>query len=75
MMTTPILPKKVLLIGNDAPTIDQIRAALAESGSGAFDVEWARQLSQGLARLGKGGIDAVLLDMFLPDSEGIPDVR
>jgi len=71
MMTTPILPKKVLLIGNDAPTIDQIRAALAESGSGAFDVEWARQLSQGLARLGKGGIDAVLLDTFLPDSEGI----
>jgi diguanylate cyclase (GGDEF)-like protein/PAS domain S-box-containing protein len=71
MTTTPILPKNVLLIGNDAPTVDQIRSALAEAGSGAFDVEWARQLSEGLARLGKGKIDAVLLDLFLPDSEGM----
>jgi len=71
MMTTPILPKKVLLIGDDAPTVDQIRAALAEADNDAFDVECVRQLSEGLARLGKGGIDAVLLGLSLPDSEGM----
>ncbi|HKN61211.1 MAG TPA: EAL domain-containing protein [Candidatus Acidoferrales bacterium] len=71
MMTTPILPKKVLLIGDDAPTVDQIRAALAEADNDAFDVECVRQLSEGLARLGKGGIDAVLLGLSLPDSQGM----
>ena len=70
-MTTPILPKKVLLIGDDAPTVDQIRAALAEADNDAFDVECVRQLSEGLARLGKGGIDAVLLGLSLPDSQGM----
>src|SRR6266852_4556684 len=70
-MTTPILPPKILLIENDPAAADKIRAALAAAGSGSFDVEWVRQLSEGLARLSKGGIDAVLLELSLPDSHGI----
>jgi diguanylate cyclase (GGDEF)-like protein/PAS domain S-box-containing protein len=70
-MTTPILPPKILLIENDPAGADKIRVALAAAGSGSFDVEWVRQLSQGLARLSKGGIDAVLLELSLPDSHGI----
>jgi diguanylate cyclase (GGDEF)-like protein/PAS domain S-box-containing protein len=35
-------------------------------------VEWVRQLSRGLDRLSKKGIAAVLLDLSLPDSEGVP---
>jgi diguanylate cyclase (GGDEF)-like protein/PAS domain S-box-containing protein len=70
-MTTPILSPKILLIQNDPSTADRIRAALAAAGCGSFDMEWVRQLSQGLARLGKGGIDAVLLELSLPDSHGI----
>jgi diguanylate cyclase (GGDEF)-like protein/PAS domain S-box-containing protein len=70
-MTTPILPRKILLIENDAVAADRIRAALAATGSGSFDVEWVRQLSEGLARLSKGGIDAVLLELSLPDSHGM----
>src|SRR6266852_2489031 len=62
-MTTPILPPKILLIENDPAAADKIRAALAAAGSGSFDVEWVRQLSEGLARLSKGGIDAVLLEL------------
>ena len=34
-------------------------------------MERVRQLSEGLARLSKGGIDAVLLELSLPDSQGI----
>ena len=34
-------------------------------------MEWVTQLSGGLERLGAGGIDLVLLDLFLPDSQGI----
>jgi diguanylate cyclase (GGDEF)-like protein/PAS domain S-box-containing protein len=70
-MTKPILPPKILLIQNDPAAADKIRAALATAGSGSFDVEWVRQLSEGLKRLGKRGIDAVLLELSLPDSHGI----
>jgi DNA-binding response OmpR family regulator len=70
-MTTPILPPKILLIENDPAAAKEIRAALAASGSGSFDVEWVRRLSEGLARLSKKGIDAVLLELSLPDSRGI----
>jgi len=70
-MTTSILSPKILLIQNDPAGADKIRVALAATGSGSFDVEWVRQLSQGLARLSKGGIDAVLLELSLPDSHGI----
>src|ERR1700675_4019244 len=70
-MTTPILPPKILLIEDDPAAADKIRAAVAAAGSGSFDVEWVRQLSQGLARLSKGGIDAVLLQLSLPDGQGI----
>src|ERR1700687_2965400 len=70
-MTKFILPPRILLIENDLAGADRIRAALAETSSGSFDVEWVRQLSEGLARLSRGGIDAVLLELSLPDSQGI----
>jgi diguanylate cyclase (GGDEF)-like protein/PAS domain S-box-containing protein len=70
-MTTPILPPKILLIENDPAAADEIRAVLAPADGGSFDVEWVRQLSEGLARLSKRGIDAVLLALSLPDSHGI----
>jgi diguanylate cyclase (GGDEF)-like protein/PAS domain S-box-containing protein len=44
---------------------------LADASDGPFIVEWVRRLSDGLERLSKGGIEAVLLDLFLPDSQGI----
>ena len=70
-MTTPVLPAKILLMENDPATADQIRAELAAAGNGSFAVEWVRQLSEGLARLSKKGIAAILLELSLPDSHGI----
>jgi diguanylate cyclase (GGDEF)-like protein/PAS domain S-box-containing protein len=70
-MTAPILPPKILLIESDPIAADRIRAALAVAGGISFEVEWVRQLSEGLASLSKGGIDAVLLELSLPDSHGI----
>ena len=70
-MTTAILPAKILLIESDAVAADKIRAALTAPGSRSFEVEWLLHLSEGLARLSKGGIDAVLLELSLPDSHGI----
>ena len=61
----------ILLIGDDPAAAGLIKVALADARDGLFDFEWVRQLSDGLERLSKGGIGAVLLDLFLPDSQGI----
>src|SRR5438046_3354596 len=71
VVATNILAPKILLIENDPTAANEIRAALALASDGFFEVEWVRQLSEGLARLIKGGIDAVLLELSLPDSHGI----
>jgi len=70
-MTKPRLRGTILLIENDPAIADSIRTSLSASEYGSFDVEWVRQLSEGLERLGKKGIAAVLLGLALPDSQGI----
>ena len=70
-MTACILRSTVLLIENDPVCADAIQTVLADSSTGPFDVEWVRRLSEGLKRLSKKGIAAVLLDLSLPDSRGI----
>jgi diguanylate cyclase (GGDEF)-like protein/PAS domain S-box-containing protein len=70
-MTTPVDRTKILLIANDPAAADSIRAALTPAANGSFEVEWVRQLSEGLDRLSKRGIAAVLLALALPDSHGV----
>jgi len=61
----------ILLIQNDPAAAGRIGVALAAGDAGSFEVEWLRQLSHGIERLSKKGIAAVLLDLSLPDSEGV----
>jgi len=69
---TPSMPTpKILLIEMDPAVASRIRAALAAAGIGSFDLEWVRQMSQGLELLSRKGIAAVLLDLSLPGSQGI----
>src|SRR5580658_688495 len=81
-MNASILRSKVLLIENDPATADLIRAALAKMdttgwegdlyrGIVPFDMEWVRQVPEGLERLRKKDIGAVLLDLRLPYGHGI----
>jgi diguanylate cyclase (GGDEF)-like protein/PAS domain S-box-containing protein len=70
-MTAPALTPKILLIENDPTTAETIRAALATSTAGTFELEWVHQLSEGLARLNGKGISAILLDLKLRDSDGM----
>ena len=58
----------VLLVENDPAYARAVRDAL--NGT-AFTLEWVRRLSEGIERLTRRGIGAVLLDLFLPDSQGI----
>ena len=62
---------KVLLVEDNAGDARLIREVLAEARGAAFDVERAGRLSTAMERLAAEGIDVVLLDLSLPDSQGL----
>jgi|ERR1039458_8371665 Flp pilus assembly CpaE family ATPase len=62
---------RVLLIEDNPGDAGLVRAMLAESLGARFSVEWVQDLQSGRARLGHGNIDIVLLDLSLPDSQGL----
>ena len=70
-MTKSVLSSKVLLIDNHPGVAETIRAALAAPNSGSFEMECVSQLSEGLERLCQKGISAILINLSLPDSQGI----
>ena len=68
-------PIHILLVEDSDTYILLIRSMLERAGGGCFDLETATLLSSGLERLAAGGIDLVLLDLTLPDAEGLETVR
>lgn len=66
---------RVLVVEDNPADIDLIRETLPEGGPVGFRIESARRLSEALARLESGGIDLVLLDLGLPDSQGLETFR
>ena len=67
----PDSPMKILLIEDNPGDARLIREMLADAGGQGFAIEWVSRLAEGLERLGRGGIDLVLLDLGLPDSQGL----
>ena len=59
---------RVLIIEDSSTQALQFTRILEKAG---FEVERVELLAPGLERLAAGGIDAVLLDLMLPDSEGL----
>jgi DNA-binding response OmpR family regulator len=58
----------VLVVEDDPPTVDLVSRLLAKAD---YAVESASNGAAGLARIERGGIDVVLLDLMLPDLDGI----
>ena len=64
-------PIKVLLIENNENDADLARRPLRKESNPPFDVDWVKDLSTGLERIARGGIDVIVLDLGLPDSKGL----
>ena len=60
----------VLLVEDHPGDARLIREALAEGQTTRFEIERVDRLASALERLAKEGIDVVLLDLSLPDSQG-----
>jgi PAS domain S-box-containing protein len=61
----------VLLVEDDDATAYWVRRVLQQHPDGAPQVTHVRTLEDALGRLAGGGVDCVVLDLTLPDSEGI----
>ena len=61
----------ILLIEDNPVDSRLIREMCLDCGTIDLDIQCESRLASGLARLRKGGVDAVLLDLNLPDSLGI----
>jgi PAS domain S-box-containing protein len=68
-MNTDVI--RVLLIEDNPGDARLVRENLALSGTPAFHLDWAPDLAAGLQHLAENTVDAVLLDLGLPDSSGI----
>ncbi|MEI6279555.1 MAG: response regulator [Verrucomicrobiae bacterium] len=62
---------RILVVEDNPADADFIRETLPESGPLSFEAESVTRLSEALTRLGGKGIDLVLLDLGLPDSQGM----
>jgi len=64
-------PTSVLLIEDDPADARLIQDALADLPDSTFHVEWVCCLANAIERLQSAPVDVILLDLTLPDSQGI----
>ena len=65
----------VLLIEDERVSAELVRHLLEGAEDADFAVEHVTTLAGGLARLASPGVDVVLLDLLLPNGEGLEVVR
>jgi PAS domain S-box-containing protein len=65
----------ILLVEDDPAAARLIEELFRDMGNGSFSLRWVDHLGPALEVLERGGIDAVLLDLMLPDSAGLETVH
>jgi len=66
---------KALLIEDNPGDVRMVRESLMSAANGSIEIEPAGSLASGVERLSRGGIDLVLLDLSLPDSQGFDTIE
>ena len=64
-------PVRILLVEDNLLDARLFQELLAEAAPGSFTIEHVRKLGDAVERLQRGGIDVVMSDLSLPDSQGI----
>jgi len=65
-------PIRILMIEDNENDMLMIRDALADRTR--YELEWAADLAKGLECLGRARYDVILLDLGLPDSQGVQSI-
>ncbi len=63
----------VLVIEDESTDFDMLKRSLRRTRM--FELVWARSAQEGLAKLREATFDAILLDLSLPDTQGIESVK
>lgn len=66
---------QILVVEDNSADADLIREILPATGPVSFGIETVARIAQACDRLGRPGIDLVLLDLSLPDSQGLATLR
>lgn len=65
------MANRILIISPSSDDVRALRKALGNAADGPFVIDDVATLASGLQRIGQDGIDAILLDLHLPDSHGL----
>lgn len=68
-------PSRILLIEDNEVHTKWVRLQLKHAAPDGFLLDCATTLSDGIEHLEKGGVELVLLDMGLPDCDGLPSLN
>jgi two-component sensor histidine kinase len=68
-------PLRILLVEDNPGDVRLLQEMFATERQGSYDLTHFPRLGQALNHLAKGGVDIVLLDLGLPDENGIDTVR
>lgn len=74
-MTRELKTVNLLLIEDNPGDANYLRALLTENRKLEFNIKRANRVAEGLELIRQGGIDIVLSDLHLPDSQGMETVR
>jgi PAS domain S-box-containing protein len=66
---------KVLVIEDNPADVEMIRDILSDHQESSLELEHEKTLAAGIAHLARDGIGCILLDLGLPDSQGMGTVR
>jgi diguanylate cyclase (GGDEF)-like protein/PAS domain S-box-containing protein len=66
---------RVLLVEDEAGDAQLVKMSLRQAQSGRFNVTWAQTLNEAQRCLADAAFDVILLDLSLPDSEGLATIH
>lgn len=66
---------RVLLVEDEAGDANLVKMKLRQAQSGHFDVTWAQSLNEAQRCLADSSFNVMLLDLSLPDSEGLETIH